>query len=274
MKPPVYLIQSTWWPDDLKPDAIADNFLATLDELGKIGPQIVNWEVCDLPNLTGYSLDVIRPKIKTLVANNVSAAEGELPDPRDGYWVCACSNDAPGEDGNARSLRFEATTGSPWHNRAEFSLGSYLAPPDAASVTYPIYRRALEAMVSIWPCPWARARVLQHSDAKVPQWRPQPPGSTPEEYLALLMAEQPPDPIEMNWIAYLSAPLAAGLTPSSELTCERTPGGGMILSAVLERPDLSNPEHIRRSRALTHILEEWVRIGDFRQAHGARIGPY
>ena len=83
---------------------------------------------------------------------------------------------------------------------------------------------------------------------------------------------------KVAWIAYLSPALAAGLTPPPEIVCERTPGGGMILSAVLDRLDEANPEHMRRSRILEAIMMERVgtqeppKVGAARLP--ARVGPY
>ena len=50
------------------------------------------------------------------------------------------------------------------------------------------------------------------------------------------------------WIVYLSADRAAGLTLALEILTERTPDGGLLMSATTERLDPTNPEHVRRSR--------------------------
>jgi hypothetical protein len=76
------------------------------------------------------------------------------------------------------------------------------------------------------------------------------------------------------WIAYLSAPLAAGLTPPPEIIAEPTPGGGLILSAALERLDPLNPDHARRSEMLRQILEQRVEGPCFSTDTVARVGPY
>ena len=56
------------------------------------------------------------------------------------------------------------------------------------------------------------------------------------------------------WIAYLSAPLAAGVKLSPEILPERTPDGGLLMTATKERLDPSNPEHARRARMLAETL--------------------
>jgi hypothetical protein len=85
-------------------------------------------------------------------------------------------------------------------------------------------------------------------------------------------------PFGVAWIAYLSPPLAIGLAPPPEIVWERTPGGGMILSAVQERLDEANPEHVRRAGLLEAIMNERVGVvpGKVPQAAElpARTAPY
>jgi hypothetical protein len=56
------------------------------------------------------------------------------------------------------------------------------------------------------------------------------------------------------WIAYLSAPLAAGLELPPEIPTERTPDGGLLMIAAEERLDPTNPEHLRRARILAETM--------------------
>ena len=56
------------------------------------------------------------------------------------------------------------------------------------------------------------------------------------------------------WIAYLSAPLASGLQLPAEIATERTPDGGLLMTATKERLDQANPEHLRRARILAEIM--------------------
>jgi hypothetical protein len=84
---------------------------------------------------------------------------------------------------------------------------------------------------------------------------------------------------ETAWIAYLSAPLAKGLTPPPEIVCEATPGGGVVLSSVLERLDDGNPDHLRRALQLEAVLDERIGFQGLgyaqpRVEYPARQGPY
>jgi len=81
------------------------------------------------------------------------------------------------------------------------------------------------------------------------------------------------------WIAYLSAPLAAGLTPPPDLFPEQTPGGGLILSAVKDQIDPTNPDHVRRSKILGEIMTKQAARPGLRGAiypgdFPPRVGPY
>jgi len=86
-------------------------------------------------------------------------------------------------------------------------------------------------------------------------------------------------PFDGVWIAYLSAPLAAGLTAPSDLYPERTPGGGLILAAVKDRIDPTNPDHLRRSIRLRDIMAKQIagsadRAGFSFHDFPPRVGPY
>ena len=56
------------------------------------------------------------------------------------------------------------------------------------------------------------------------------------------------------WIAYLSAPLATGITLPREITTERTPDGGLLMIATTDRLDPENPEHLRRARLILEAM--------------------
>jgi Immunity protein 52 len=70
------------------------------------------------------------------------------------------------------------------------------------------------------------------------------------------------------WIAYLSAPLAIAVNLSPEITTERTPDGGLLMSATTERLDPNNPEHVRRARILAETL---IACTDYQRAEGPRV---
>jgi hypothetical protein len=59
---------------------------------------------------------------------------------------------------------------------------------------------------------------------------------------------------QIPWIAYLSAEHAAGITLPRDILTERTPDGGLLMSATTERLDPDNPEHVRRARMIAEVM--------------------
>jgi hypothetical protein len=49
-------------------------------------------------------------------------------------------------------------------------------------------------------------------------------------------------------------PLAGGLGLPREILTERTPDGGLLMTAAEERIDPDNPEHLRRARILAEAM--------------------
>ena len=139
-----------------------------------------------------------------------------------------------------RALRFILAAGSKWIDHSSFEIGSPFYPPDPSLVTYPIFKGALLAMVSVWPAPWANASCWI--------WGERPPTQPGEA----------PFPLgyQMPWISYLSAERASELGPTPELITERTPDGGLLMSATETRFDPYNLDHMRRSRRMAEILIE------------------
>ncbi len=142
----------------------------------------------------------------------------------------------------------------------EFEVGSPHLQMDCSVITYPVYRGALEVFAVGLALPVGAGR---HSSSTIA------PVDRPAARSARAL-------FEVAWIGYLSAPLAAGLTPPPDLVAERTPGGGLILSAVQTRIDPSNPDHMRRSRQLEAIMLERVGLSEYGRPNAppARVGLY
>jgi hypothetical protein len=251
-----YSMFARWLADDESPATMGARFLNTLDQLGPVDQAMSNWMFLDTVNYVVVPMAEVRPTITAFTEHNVSRDDYGEPDPREGYYLAARGAKIPSEFGTPQTVQVTVDAGSQWINQASFEVGAIGCPPDLALVTYPIYRRALEILASIWPCPWVDAYVF------APNFPPLEPGVA--------------TPIEGGprfrdiWISYLSPSLAAGFAPPADLVCERTPGGGLILSAVQERLDPANPEHMRRSSLLQEIMIE--RAGE--DEHPARVGPY
>jgi hypothetical protein len=61
-------------------------------------------------------------------------------------------------------------------------------------------------------------------------------------------------------MCYLSAERAAKVRAPAGIATERTPDGGLLMTAAETRLDPQNPEHMERSKALAELLIE--HIGD------------
>jgi hypothetical protein len=55
-------------------------------------------------------------------------------------------------------------------------------------------------------------------------------------------------------MTYLSAPLAAQITPPPGVICEQIKGGGLLLIATEESFDASNPSHLGAARKIRDAL--------------------
>ena len=258
------------WREDYAPSAdIGARFLNTLDQLGPLGPAMNNWLLLDMSTeeATAVPMAKARPRMAEWVLNNVVRDDDDEPAPRQGYALIAWGGEIESEFGTSRSINVNVTAGSQWLNQASFEVGDTSRPPDRDLVTYAIYRGALETLASNWPLPWMEAYVFL-PDLIPPITKPRVSPPIP-----------PREDLNLPWILYLSAPLAAGLKPPADLICDPTPGGGVILSVVRDRIDPENPDHIRRSRLLRAIMDE--RVGEDTPPHGfgaasppPRVGPY
>ena len=259
---PSFTITSQWASDTLTPAQIGVRAIETFRRLESISPAMRTWTLVE---------DGKPVPLSAATARMTSVVEGSLkwkhPDRRDnpshGYAVVARGAQVESEFGSAGTAHLWITAGAKFGDRISFAIGDILFPPDFSLVTYPLYRASLETLASIWPVPWALAYTFSTEtppiDAKT--------GSGLKRQ----------SPFEVAWIAYLSPALALGLEPPPEIVSERTPGGGMILSAAPGLIDPQNPDHMRRSRALQAIMTERVGTKDQHlgpKDHAAREGPY
>ena len=136
-------------------------------------------------------------------------------------------------------------------------FGRSLEPPDLTIVTYPMYRAALLALNAIWRPRWVCAFAFRTGTVSVPgvEVAPGVVGTRIDS-----LASVPLDPtfpysiFHIPWIAYLSAEDAIGITLPSDILTERTPDGGVLISATTDRLDPMKPEHARRARVLADLM--------------------
>lgn len=227
--------------DNQSPQEIAQNGVRTLDLLNLIGPPFANWSIVDADE-NYIPMEEARGQAVRLVEENVDREDG-IPWPRGGYAFWASTLALP-EVPFARSATLSVRAGSPDNNRMTLAVGGFDAPPELDLVTYPGFKAALIALASTWPCPWANAHAFIDG-----YWRKSTAlGEPPARFSGFHLA----------WISYLSAPLAAGLAIPPELIAEPGPNGGLILSAVTEQFDPTNPSHLQRSQILARVMVDQV----------------
>jgi hypothetical protein len=243
-----YSIRSAWPGRVQTPEAIGDQFLATLDRLQRIGSAFSGWGLGKRDQKELIPVQSGRSEISSLVRHNVRRDDYDEPDFDAGYSMFAANHSTAGYRTTPKTISCSVNAGSKWNwaNEAFINTGGYEIPPDLSIITYPIFKAALLTMIATWPCTWANAGAFksdywEHSDA---------PGEAP----------MPSSIYHLSWMAYLSAERSAKLTPPAGVTWERTPDGGLLLIAAEERLDPTNPLHIQRSRAIVNFM--LAQLGD------------
>ena len=249
-----YSIRSELPAHPQDPAALGAKFLSTLDALSAIDPIFTDWQimkyglidvdVVDVDvdpavQVAGWSLPlaIARPQIAAVIEKNVKRDDWREPQPDEGYTLGAYTDTR--DDTRAMHLRIDAG-GEKQKGDTHLELGGYESPSDLAVVTYPLYKAALLAINASWPPSWACAYAFEsyYYDEPLSPGAPLFPYST----------------FHVTWIGYLSAPLAKGLELPPEILTERTGDGGVLITAVEERLDPANPEHLRRARILAETM--------------------
>jgi Immunity protein 52 len=222
-------------PED--PASLGAKFLTTLDTLSGIDPIFANWQVMQYHVADSYPLATARPRIAAVIEKNAKWDDWRHPHPEWGYTLGAYTETT--DDTRSMHLRINAG-GDKEKGDTHLELGSFRAPSDPAVVTYPLYKAALLAINTSWPPPWACAYAFESYYYE----EPLSPGAPLFPYSTF----------HITWIGYLSAPLAKGLELPAEILTERTADGGVLMTAVEERLEPTNPEHLRRARILAETM--------------------
>jgi hypothetical protein len=231
-----YSIRSALPPHVESPAVLGAKFLNTLDALSHVDPTIfTNWEIMDFSAKKLLPLTAVRPRIAAIIGKNAKRDDSGS-DPEAGYHLVASTSGVPA----SRGMSIRITTGGIDKGEIMLETGDYKVLPDPMIVTYPVFRSALLAINAIWPAPWACAYAFRLDYYEVPLFSGAP--------------LFPYTRFHIPWLAYLSAPLAAGLELPPEIPTERTADGGLLTIATEERLDPTNPEHLRRARVLADTL--------------------
>jgi hypothetical protein len=248
-----YLIRSSLPSAPEHPDLLGEKFVDTLDALSSIDPIIfADWQVMDFPKKDSLPLAKARSCIGTIIEENVTRDDFRRPEPYYGYSAVAYTSSAI----KSRRVKLRIKAGGKSKGDTWLQTGDWQVLPDPAIVTYPLFKAALLAVNAIWPPIWACACAFRSNTVRVPETYP---GGV-QGYRLESLPMVPNDPtfedsvFHIPWIAYLSAPLATGITLPREITTERTPDGGLLMIATTDRLDPENPEHLWRARLILEAM--------------------
>lgn len=245
-----FFIRSGWCGRVDPTAAIGGKFLETLDALASVDPIFADWKISDVRNMSSLPLAAVRPRIVSVIENNVVRDDFDEPSPVYGYHAIARA----GEFKDPGSVRFKVDAGGKFAGGALLEFGEWDIAPDLAIVTYPVFKAALLAINAIWRAPWACAQAFRSGAVSVPIDYGGAQAFRIDSLLQVPSDPTFPDTIfHIPWIAYLSYELATGLKLTPEILTERTPGG-LLISATTERLDPANPEHLRRARILAETM--------------------
>ena len=207
----------------------------------------------DTLNIRAIPLASARARIAEIVENYVVRNDAYEPDSDEGYHAHAATNEFTGP----RVAGVSVNAGGKYDGGIDLQFGRLWDPPDLTIVTYPLYKAALLAINAIWRAPWACAEAFRSGTISVPgvEIVPGLVGTRIDSVERVPLDPTFPYSIfHIPWIAYLSAEHAAGVALPSDILTERTPDGGLLMSATTQRLDPDNPEHVRRARIIAEVM--------------------
>jgi hypothetical protein len=225
---PEYKIYASWGPRP-PPESIAARYLACTDRLKQIHPAYDNW----IFNLKGKAkkFDALRETLaKTITANVVRGDDGK-PEPIYGYWATVINGMK--EDARSLSLKVKAgfwVTSGYFCNSALIKTGNRVVP-DPAIIAYPAFKAALLAIVESFDATYCSAYPQQITDL----W-------------------DPSSHLRLAWMSYVPPRFAPLITPPPSAVAERSPQGGLLMSATAETFRVDNPAHLAAARDILKAL--------------------
>jgi hypothetical protein len=250
-----YNIRSDLPPRPEEPATLGTRLLNTVDTLSRIDPNAFrDWEIMTYPAPASLPLETARPHITAIIENAVYRNDLRQPQPQYGYTAGALVINAD----KSRNVSLRINAGGTNKGDTSLQTGEWNVFPDRAIVSGPLFKAALLALVANWPPIWACAYAFRLNTVQIPIIYPNGARGFRSEYLPMIPSEPtfPETDFHVPWMAYLSAPLAAGVTLSPEIITERTPDGGLVMVATEERLDPENPEHLRQARLLVETMME------------------
>ncbi|HLG88465.1 MAG TPA: hypothetical protein VKZ79_14865 [Alphaproteobacteria bacterium] len=237
-----YSINAHWPIVPISPALLGAKFLNVLEAISDAVPGIGKWLFSKPPYEDEFlTIAEVRANVAEWVEAN-EAMTDFVPDPEAGYTLIAANMN----DFSPKNVGLVARIGGRFGHRITFRVGSVNEPSDLDTVTYALFREALLGIVTQLPPIWANARLYTpgYNDISLA------PGIPPH----------PKSSYHRPWLSYLCAPLTKELIPPVGVPCEWTKDGGLLMIAAEERLDPTNPDHMRRSRAIAETMI--ARAGD------------
>jgi Immunity protein 52 len=218
------------------PAVIGAKFLDSLDALSRIDPLFADWKVLDLPAMASLPLAVARPRIATIVENNVVRNKSNQPEPESGYGaIGVTANIIP-----SRIVKLSVGAGGVFRDEMMLNVGDFLYPTDPLIVKYGLFREALLATSAIWQPTWASVAAFTGG-----YWKePIVPGAPLFPYSAF----------HIPWIAYLSPARTVRFPLPGDIRTERAADGGLLFTVTEESLDPTNPEHLHHAHILADTM--------------------
>ena len=262
-----YNIRSELPPRPEDPTVLGKRFLNTLDALSRVDPNVFHdWQVMKYSAAASLPLEAARPCITSIIEKAAYRNDLRQPQPQYGYRAGALVINAD----KSRNISLRINTGGTQQGDTSLETGEWKVFPDPAIVTYPLFKAALLALNANWPPIWACAYAFRSDTVKVPETNPGGVQGYSLESLPMI----PSNPtfqdsiFHIPWIAYVSAPLAAGVTLPREITTERVPDGGLLMIATTERLDPENSDHLRRARLIVETMLARTGYSTYAVQHG------
>lgn len=240
-------ILACWGSREETPDALADSFVKLIDRFREIDPVFELWT----SGTKGPKpFETLRDNFGKVVKAKITRDDFGKPEPIRGYWLGAYTRGQP----ESRSYVINGSAGAylpttPHQNYLKFYTTT-MATPEPSSITYPLFKAVLLAIIETWQ---------------------------PED--ALVMPDWLMDHIDLDryfldcWMQYLAKPFADLITPPDSVLVEHLPDGGLLMSATTDKFDTNNPAHLAGARAIgaaTLPLEKLPYMHDprYRSARG------
>jgi len=245
-----YSITAAWGPRPETPAEVGEEWLKGFDAISRIGPGFAGWRMYGAAGPRLLPMDQFRQQMTQIVETRVMKDDWRKPAPDEGYNICATTAAQESDEPTMSSSEFwtESKLGSQWKNFMWLTMGGIGRAGDLSAIRYPEMKALVWAVASNWNTPWANAGIQSSTIT---------PLDEPFEYsFPDAPRYQDRQCYGRPWIGYLSAERTAGLVTPSALHSERTPDGGMLISATTDQFDPENPDQLALSRLLSDIMLE------------------